>query len=95
MLITVQLTSSRSSEPAANEEERSCISFRIHVQSNVKFTNSAQLAAFYKWMNCVLTDAYYSAERDYVTPDSEFEMPIRNQSECLVCSMKEEEKPAA
>lgn len=68
------------------------MSFRIHVQTNVKFENSAQLAAYYKWMSCVMTDAYYTAEKDYLTPDEEFAMPIVSQKECMVCMKSEEEK---
>ena len=92
MVLITTITVLREPSKPKEEVEQTCISFRIHVRSSMKFENSAQLAAYYKWMNCVLSDAYYTAEKDYMTPDESFEMPIRNKDECLICSKKEEEE---
>ena len=88
-IISVEKIIFSSDTGAAKVGEKTCMSFRIHVQAGVQFRNSAQLAAFYKWMTCVMTDAYYAAEKDFVTPDEEFEMPVKNTSDCVICNKKE------
>ena len=61
------------------------MSFRVHVQTKLKFENAAQLAAYYNWMNTILTNSYYTAEKDYVTPDEEFKTPLSENVDCVIC----------